>query len=138
MRAFRAILAVGLVLAGCSGAGPAGPGPVGATMPVASSAGTTSSGDERPEGEPLAKIENPTLADILAPGPLPERILGRADAPVALIEYVSLTCPYCRAFHETVLADIKKQYIDKGRSTRGKEQHNDMPVPIVLAKPKKN
>ena len=103
-----AVLVGGLLLAGCGGAlGPAGPG----TTADAVSATT----EDRPEGEPPPKIENPELADIMAPGPLPERVMGRADAPVTLIEYASLTCPYCRAFHEKVLADIKKQYIDKGQ-----------------------
>lgn len=66
-------------------------------------------------GEPLPKILNPTMADLMAPGPLPERIMGRPDAPVTLIEYASLTCPYCRAFHEKGLSEIKRQYIDKGQ-----------------------
>jgi protein-disulfide isomerase len=84
-----------------------------AATPASSSVGA--SNDDRTDGEPAPKIENPTLADIMAPGPIPERVLGKADAPVTLIEYVSLTCPYCRAFHEKVLADLKRDYIDKGR-----------------------
>ena len=65
--------------------------------------------------EPLPKIEKPTLADMLQPGPLPERALGRADAPVTLFYYASLTCPYCRAFHDKALPDLKRQYVDKGQ-----------------------
>jgi protein-disulfide isomerase len=106
------LVLAGMLLAGCgSGLGPSGTPDVSA---VSTPAGATST-DERPEGEPPPKIENPKLSDLMAPGPLPERSLGRADAPVTLIEYASLTCPYCRAFHEKVLADIKKQYIDKGQ-----------------------
>ena len=99
------------MLVGCGGAlGPTGAG----TTADEATSGMAASAD-RPDGEPLPKIENPTLADIMAPGPLPERVMGGAGAPVTLIEYASLTCPYCRAFHEKVLADIKKQYIDKGQ-----------------------
>lgn len=107
------LVSVCLILAGCGAA----TGPASDTGPVSATATTTagSSTDDRTDGEPLPKIENPTLADIMAPGPLPERVLGKADAPVTLIEYVSLTCPYCRAFHEKVLADIKRDYIDKGK-----------------------
>ena len=104
--------AAALWLAGCSGAGP---GTELTTASVTQSSTGASADEPRAEGEPAPKIENPTLADIMLPGPLPERIMGRADAPVTLIEYASLTCPYCRAFHERVLADIKKQYIDKGQ-----------------------
>ncbi|KAB2850096.1 MAG: thioredoxin domain-containing protein [Hyphomicrobiaceae bacterium] len=65
--------------------------------------------------EPLAKIEKPTLADIAKPGPLPERFLGRRDAPVTIYYYASLTCPYCRAFHAKGLPELKRLYIDKGK-----------------------
>jgi protein-disulfide isomerase len=114
-----ALMLAGVVSGGCSSSGSVGPGassPPG-RQPAGDVASVTAadSNDDRADGEPAPKIENPTLADIMAPGPLPERILGRADAPVALIEYVSLTCPYCRAFHDKVLADLKRDYIDKGK-----------------------
>jgi protein-disulfide isomerase len=41
-------------------------------------------------------------------------VMGKADAPVTLVEYASLTCPHCASFHTTVLPIIKKDYIDKG------------------------
>lgn len=104
----------GFVLAGCGSAvGLSGDTTASVTTgPVVAGA---ASADEPTAGEPLPKIDNPTLADVMTAGPLPERTLGRADAPVTMIEYVSLTCPYCRAFHEKVLAEIKRDYIDKGR-----------------------
>jgi protein-disulfide isomerase len=60
-------------------------------------------------------IESPTLADLMVAGPLPERILGKADAPVTVIEYASLTCPYCRAFHDKTFPRVKKDLIATGR-----------------------
>ena len=47
-------------------------------------------------------IETPTLAEILEPGALPEIVIGRADAPVTIVEYASLTCPHCAKFHKEV------------------------------------
>lgn len=41
--------------------------------------------------------------------------LGKADAPVVLIEYASMTCPSCARFHNEVLPRLKSQYIDGGR-----------------------
>lgn len=41
--------------------------------------------------------------------------MGDPDAPVSIIEYASLTCPHCAQFHETVLPDLKTQYIDTGK-----------------------
>lgn len=48
------------------------------------------------------------------PNPLGEISLGAADAPVTIIEYSSLTCPHCGAFHRETLPKLKKQYIDSG------------------------
>jgi protein-disulfide isomerase len=42
-------------------------------------------------------------------------VLGKSDAPVTLIEYASLTCSHCAAFHNNVLPTIKKEYIDTGK-----------------------
>ncbi len=41
--------------------------------------------------------------------------IGKADAPVTIIEYASLTCPHCAAFHNDVLPKIKAAYIDAGK-----------------------
>ncbi len=47
--------------------------------------------------------------------PLPERVLGKADAPVTLIEYASLTCDHCKRFHLEVLPRLKETFIDTGK-----------------------
>ncbi len=60
-------------------------------------------------------IENPTLAQVMQPGPLPERAIGRPDAPVTVVKYASMTCPYCREFHSKTFPLLKKRYIDTGR-----------------------
>jgi protein-disulfide isomerase len=60
-------------------------------------------------------IENPTLAEVMRPGPIPEFSIGRADAPVTLIKYASLTCPYCRRFQAEVFPTLKRDYIDRGK-----------------------
>ena len=46
---------------------------------------------------------------------LAEKVLGKADAPVTMIEYASLSCPHCREFHEKTLPQIKEKYIDTGK-----------------------
>jgi protein-disulfide isomerase len=46
---------------------------------------------------------------------LQDMVLGKADAPITVIEYASLTCPHCAHFHETVLPAIKTDYIDTGK-----------------------
>jgi protein-disulfide isomerase len=65
--------------------------------------------------EKMEALATVTQADLLAPGPLEERSLGKADAPLTVVEYASLTCPYCRAFHADAFDAIKKAYIDTGK-----------------------
>lgn len=45
-----------------------------------------------------------------------ERILGDPAAPVTIIEYASLTCPHCAAFHRETLPVLKERYIDTGKA----------------------
>lgn len=44
-----------------------------------------------------------------------DNVLGRADAPVTVIEYASFTCSHCADFHNTVLPAFKAKYIDTGK-----------------------
>ena len=60
-------------------------------------------------------IKNPTLADVRATGRIPDFSIGRADAPVTVIKYASLTCPYCRQFHKTVFPQLKRSLVDTGK-----------------------
>lgn len=57
-----------------------------------------------------AEIADAALPEILAD----DHVIGSADAPVTMIEYASLTCPHCAAFHTDTLPQIKANYIDKG------------------------
>ncbi|HJT07729.1 MAG TPA: thioredoxin domain-containing protein, partial [Stellaceae bacterium] len=44
-----------------------------------------------------------------------DHVLGKADAPVTIIEYASLTCPHCAAFDRETLPKIKENWIDTGK-----------------------
>ncbi|MDQ1185306.1 MULTISPECIES: DsbA family protein [Agrobacterium] len=55
------------------------------------------------------------MAEVLKPGALPDRALGDANAPVKIVEYMSMTCPHCAHFHNTAFEEIKKKYIDTGK-----------------------
>lgn len=41
--------------------------------------------------------------------------LGRADAPVTVVEYASVTCPHCARWHAEVFPEFKRRFIDTGR-----------------------
>lgn len=40
--------------------------------------------------------------------------MGNPDAPVKLVEYLSLTCPHCAEFAEAGFAPLRDQYVKKG------------------------
>jgi len=44
-----------------------------------------------------------------------DRVLGRADAPVTVIEYASFTCNHCAAWTNETLPQFKARYIDTGK-----------------------
>ncbi|MGO8800649.1 MAG: DsbA family protein [Roseiarcus sp.] len=52
---------------------------------------------------------------LMAPGPLPDLPLGSADAKVTIIEYASMTCSHCAAFHESTWPALKAKYVDTGQ-----------------------
>jgi protein-disulfide isomerase len=71
--------------------------------------------------ETVAAVEVPKsegtvdLAQLMAPGALPEMSLGNADAKVTIIEYASMTCGHCGAFHASTYPALKEKYIDTGK-----------------------
>jgi len=56
------------------------------------------------------------MAKLLEPGALPDKVLGKADAPVTIVEYASMTCSHCAHFHQATLPAIKEKYIDTGKA----------------------
>ena len=119
------ILSLALALAGCG---------ADALPPTASVSKDSSGGafpsdaaaakDESPGPAPDASasptngrevIEKPTVADIMAPSPLPEMSFGEPNAPVTIVQYASMTCPHCRKFHMEVFPEFKRTYIDTGK-----------------------
>ncbi len=67
----------------------------------------------------LAETAAPTPAVIQALGAeqaLPDVVEGRADAPATIIEYASMTCSHCAAFHKDVWPALKAKYVDTGKA----------------------
>jgi len=55
------------------------------------------------------------VEELMAPTALPDIVEGKADAPVTIVEYASMTCGHCAAFHRDVYPTLKKDYIDTGK-----------------------
>ncbi len=45
-----------------------------------------------------------------------DHVLGKADAPITIIEYASTTCGHCANFHKTTLPKVKAEWIDTGKA----------------------
>lgn len=99
---------------GALAAAPADPPPSETAAPSVASPDAAKPESAKPEG---AKPETgaPT-ATLEAPEDPPGRTIGDPDAPVTIIEYASMTCPHCRAFHVDVLPQLRSAYIDTGKA----------------------
>jgi len=56
-----------------------------------------------------------SVEELMKPGPLPDLVVGKADAPITVVEYASMTCGHCAHFHNTVFPTLKEKYIDTGK-----------------------
>ncbi len=57
-----------------------------------------------------------SVDELMAPNALPDVVEGSANAPVTIVEYASMTCSHCAAFHRDVYPELKKNYIDTGKA----------------------
>jgi protein-disulfide isomerase len=64
----------------------------------------------KPDNAPAANA-----ASLLAPNPQ-DRVLGKPDAPITIVEYASLSCSHCANFSNAVLPTLKKNWIDTGKA----------------------
>jgi len=67
------------------------------------------------QGSPPAAPAATPPAGLLEPGPLGEKTVGAADAPVTIVEYASMTCSHCATFHVQTYPVLKQRYIDTGK-----------------------
>jgi protein-disulfide isomerase len=56
-----------------------------------------------------------SVEELMKPGSLPDIVVGKADAPVTIIEYASMTCPHCALFHKSIYPTLKEKYVDSGQ-----------------------
>ena len=72
--------------------------------------------DDKPESDVFLDEKGlPSLKDLMKAGPLGEKFLGDKKAPVTVIKYASLTCPFCRVFQIKTFRKFKAKYIDTGK-----------------------
>ncbi|GGD08359.1 DsbA family protein [Aureimonas glaciei] len=90
--------------------------------PAAGTATTPGATPAAPATESAAPVAAPAsqgsvdVAALMAPGPLPDVVIGDPAAPVTIVEYASMTCSHCADFHVNTLPTIKKDLIDTGKA----------------------
>jgi protein-disulfide isomerase len=62
-----------------------------------------------------ARAADPSPGDLAEAGPLGDVWLGSPDAKCTIIEYASMTCTHCAAFHRDTWPKLKSTYIDTGK-----------------------
>jgi protein-disulfide isomerase len=62
-----------------------------------------------------ALAQNVSVQDLSVQGPLGDVALGPETAKVNIVEYASLTCSHCAAFHKETWPELKKRYLDTGK-----------------------
>ncbi|WP_244540485.1 thioredoxin domain-containing protein [Hyphomicrobium sp. CS1BSMeth3] len=60
-------------------------------------------------------LDEVSVEALMKPGALPDIVVGKADAPVTIVEYASMTCGHCANFHNNVFPALKEKYIDTGK-----------------------
>jgi protein-disulfide isomerase len=73
-----------------------------------------------PPPEPNLKVTKDSggksTSSLVTEAPLPDDyVMGKANAPITLVEYASLTCPHCAHFSNNVLPELDKKYIETGK-----------------------
>jgi protein-disulfide isomerase len=74
------------------------------------------SGGSSPATTDGAKLPGAAEVQALFTGiPQKSSTLGAASAPVTMVEYIDLQCPYCQEFESTVLPKLVKTYVRPGK-----------------------
>ncbi len=63
-----------------------------------------------------AAAQSVPVEQLMKPQPLPDIVEGKTDAPVTIVEYASMTCTHCQAFHAETWPALKVKYVDTGKA----------------------
>ena len=66
-------------------------------------------------GAAWAQNTKVSVDDLMAANALPDIVVGKADAPITVVEYASMTCTHCAAFYTGTYPTLVSKYIDSGK-----------------------
>ncbi|MBW1639299.1 thioredoxin domain-containing protein [Microbacterium resistens] len=74
---------------------------------------TMNTGSAAPAAQPTTS-SSPEVPELARRDPDDPMALGKVDAPVALVQWTDLRCPFCAAVHRDTIPTIIEEYVDKG------------------------
>ena len=86
-----------------------------AAVSLLSLAGCSDSGEANAQGALPEASGSVDMDKLMAEQPLPDVVEGDPNAPVTVVEYASMTCGHCAAFHAETYPAIKEKYVDTGK-----------------------
>lgn len=89
-------------------------------LPALATVAVLVAGCAAPPTEPSSAAQAPAV-------PAPFNVIGREDAPVTIIEFTDLQCPYCARFAQQTFPQLKRDYIDTGKL---RYTSRDLPLPM--------
>jgi protein-disulfide isomerase len=69
----------------------------------------------------------PAEGSAAATPPAQFNVIGRDDAPVTIIEFTDLQCPYCARYASQTFPRLKREYVDTGKL---RYSSRDLPLPF--------
>ena len=79
-----------------------------------------------------ASAQDANVAELHKAGPLGDKVLGSDKAPVTIVEYASVTCGACAAFHTQTYPTLKSKYIDTGKVRLIMREFPTAPAPVAI------
>jgi len=76
----------------------------------------TSGSDSSSSGNAAKLPDSADVQQLLAGIPQNGNVLGKPSAPVTVIQYVDLQCPFCRQFETEAMPTILSNYVRKGKA----------------------
>lgn len=106
-----------LVLSGCTGQEAADATAAQTVEPASTTASQTAGNAASAPSADLPQMQGEVdVAVLMADQALPDVVIGKAEAPITIVEYASMTCDHCAAFHVNTYPTLKRDWIDTGKA----------------------